>query len=85
MPGGQAISNVDALAAAHVQPEDKVAMVGGFVPFIKTLKESVAQLWVIDCQAGTQAGRSGFLAFSRTDDRDDYSGRCGHHHRLGAG
>ncbi|MCB9079222.1 MAG: DUF364 domain-containing protein [Anaerolineaceae bacterium] len=48
VPGGQAISNLDALAAANVQPEDKVAMVGGFVPFIKALKENVAQLWVID-------------------------------------
>jgi len=48
VPGGQAISNLDALAAANVQPEDKVAMVGGFVPFIKVLKENVAQLWVID-------------------------------------
>lgn len=48
VPGGEAISNLDALAAANVQPEDKVAMVGGFVPFIKALKENVAQLWVID-------------------------------------
>lgn len=45
---GRAISNLDALAAANVQPEDKVTMVGGFVPFIKALKENVAQLWVID-------------------------------------
>ena len=48
MPDGQAISNLDALAAANVQPEDKVVMVGGFVPFIKALKGNVAQLWVID-------------------------------------
>ena len=48
VPGGQAISNLDALAAANVQPVDKVAMVGGFVPFIKALNENVAQLWVID-------------------------------------
>lgn len=48
VPGGQAVSGLDALAAANVQPEDKVAMVGGFVPFIKALKGEVAQLWVID-------------------------------------
>lgn len=48
VPGGQAVSGLDALAAAKVQPEDKVAMVGGFVPFIKALKGNVAQLWVID-------------------------------------
>jgi uncharacterized protein (DUF4213/DUF364 family) len=48
IPGGQVVSGLDALAAAKVQPEDKVAMVGGFVPFIKALKGNVAQLWVID-------------------------------------
>jgi len=48
VPGGRAVSGLDALAAANVQPEDKVAMVGGFVPFIKALKGEVAQLWVID-------------------------------------
>lgn len=48
VPGGQAVSSLDALAAAKVQLEDKVAMVGGFVPFIKALKGNVAQLWVID-------------------------------------
>ncbi|MCK6623615.1 MAG: hypothetical protein DPW09_06025 [Anaerolineae bacterium] len=48
VPGGQAVSGLDALTAARVQPEDKVAMVGGFVPFIKALKGNVAQLWVID-------------------------------------
>lgn len=48
IPGGQAVFGLDALAAAKVQPEDRVAMVGGFVPFIKALKGNVAQLWVID-------------------------------------
>lgn len=48
IPGGQAVSGLDALTAAKAQPEDKVAMVGGFVPFIKALKGNVAQLWVID-------------------------------------
>jgi uncharacterized protein (DUF4213/DUF364 family) len=48
VPGGQSLPGMDALAAAQVQPEDNVAMVGGFVPFIKALKGNVAQLWVID-------------------------------------
>lgn len=48
IPGGRLLPGVDALAAAQIQPEDRVAMVGGFVPFIKALKGRVAALWVID-------------------------------------
>lgn len=48
LPGGQMLPGVDALAAAQVQPEDRVALVGAFVPFIKTLKGHVSALWVID-------------------------------------
>lgn len=47
-PGGQLLSGVDALAAAEVSPEDRVALVGAFVPFIKALKGRVAGLWVVD-------------------------------------
>lgn len=48
VPGGRLELGLDALAAANVQPDDRVAMVGGFVPFIKTLKGKAAELWVID-------------------------------------
>ena len=47
-PGGQLLPGVDALAAAEVGPEDRVAMVGAFVPYIKALKGRVAGLWVVD-------------------------------------
>lgn len=48
VPGGQLLAGVDVLAAAAIQAQDRVAMVGGFVPFIKTLKGQVSQLWVVD-------------------------------------
>ena len=47
-PGGRLLPGVDALDAAEVRPEDRVAMVGAFIPFIKTLKGKVADLWVVD-------------------------------------
>lgn len=46
--GGQMIVGLDALQAAEVGPSDRVAMVGGFVPFIKALKGHVAALSIID-------------------------------------
>lgn len=39
---------LDALDAAGVQPEDRVALVGAFVPFIKALKGNVRGLWIVD-------------------------------------
>jgi uncharacterized protein (DUF4213/DUF364 family) len=48
VPGGRLLLGVDALEAAGVQPPDRVAMVGAFVPFIKSLKGQVAELWVVD-------------------------------------
>jgi uncharacterized protein (DUF4213/DUF364 family) len=48
VPGGRLLDNLDALQAAAVRPDDRVAMVGAFVPFIKTLKGQVADLWVVD-------------------------------------
>ena len=47
-PGGQLCPGLDALKAADVRPEDRVAMVGAFVPFIKALKGHVTSLSVID-------------------------------------
>jgi uncharacterized protein (DUF4213/DUF364 family) len=48
VPGGHLLVGVDALEAAAVEPDDRVAMVGAFVPFIKALKARVADLWVVD-------------------------------------
>lgn len=48
VPGGQLLSGVDALEAADVRSEDRVAMVGAFIPFIKALKGQVAGMWVVD-------------------------------------
>ena len=48
VPGGRLLAGVDALDAAEVRPEDRVAMVGAFAPFIKRLKDRVAALWVVD-------------------------------------
>jgi uncharacterized protein (DUF4213/DUF364 family) len=48
VPGGRLLPGMDALEAAEVRADDQVAMVGGFVPFIKALKGRVAGLWVID-------------------------------------
>jgi uncharacterized protein (DUF4213/DUF364 family) len=48
IPGGRCIPGLDALAAAEVNVDDAVAMVGAFVPFIKKLKDQVASLRIID-------------------------------------
>jgi uncharacterized protein (DUF4213/DUF364 family) len=48
VPGGKLLPGMDALRAAQVEAQDEVAMVGGFVPFIKALKGQVANLWVVD-------------------------------------
>jgi uncharacterized protein (DUF4213/DUF364 family) len=48
VPGGQFVAGLDALEAAGIDAADRVAMVGGFIPFIKALKGRVAELWVVD-------------------------------------
>lgn len=48
VPGGRVLRGVDALEAANVRPDDRVAMVGAFVPFIKALKGRVAELAIVD-------------------------------------
>ncbi len=48
VPGGRILAGVDALDAAGIDPADRVAMVGSFAPFIKTLKSRVARLHVVD-------------------------------------
>lgn len=47
-PGGRLLAGVDALEAAGVQSDDRVAMVGAFPAFIKALKGHVAALTVVD-------------------------------------
>jgi uncharacterized protein (DUF4213/DUF364 family) len=48
VPQGRLVEDMDALHAAAVQPQDRVAMVGAFVPFIKVLKTQAAALWIVD-------------------------------------
>jgi uncharacterized protein (DUF4213/DUF364 family) len=67
VPGGQLIPGMDALGAAGVLPDDRVAMVGGFIPFIKALKGQVADLWVVDKHR--EALKPDELPFWRSPDR----------------
>ncbi len=48
MRDARLLPGVDALDAAEVQPDDRVALVGAFVPFINKIKDHVSALWVID-------------------------------------
>jgi uncharacterized protein (DUF4213/DUF364 family) len=48
IPQAVILPGVDALDAANIQPEDRVVLVGAFVPFIKKLRHYAAALWVID-------------------------------------
>ena len=47
-PGGELRPGLDALEAAEVAPDDRVAMVGAFIPFIKALKGRVVSLQIVD-------------------------------------
>lgn len=46
--GGRLLEGLDALEAAEVKTSDRVAMVGAFTPYIKTLKGRVASLSIVD-------------------------------------
>ncbi|MCL6498931.1 MAG: DUF364 domain-containing protein, partial [Firmicutes bacterium] len=48
VPGGTLLPGADALEAADVRSQDRVAMVGAFTPFVRALKGRVAELWVVD-------------------------------------
>ncbi len=48
LPGGQVLPGADALDVTGIVAEDRVAMVGAFVPFIKALKGQVADLCIVD-------------------------------------
>ena len=52
VPGGRLLPGVDALEAAEVGADDRVAMVGAFAPFVRTLKGNVADVWVVDKHPG---------------------------------
>ena len=47
-PGGELRPGLEALEAAEVEPDDRIAMVGAFIPFIKVLKGRVASLQIVD-------------------------------------
>ncbi len=47
-PEYRVVHGADALEAVSVGPEDRVAMVGSFIPFIKALKGRVRDLRIID-------------------------------------
>jgi uncharacterized protein (DUF4213/DUF364 family) len=48
LPGYQRLIGADALDGVEINPDDRVALVGAFVPFIKKLKEKVKQLRVVE-------------------------------------
>ncbi|HYW93467.1 MAG TPA: DUF364 domain-containing protein [Gammaproteobacteria bacterium] len=48
LPAGVLREDLDALAAAAIAEDDRVVMVGAFLPFLKKLKHRVAALGVID-------------------------------------
>jgi uncharacterized protein (DUF4213/DUF364 family) len=48
IPGGRLLPGVDALEVAGVRPDDRVAMVGAFAPYLRALRGRVADLWVVD-------------------------------------
>ena len=48
LPGYQRLLGADALDGVEIHPDDRVALVGAFVPFIKKLKGTVKQLRVVE-------------------------------------
>ncbi len=48
VPGGQILSDTDALDVIHISAGDKVVLVGAFIPFIRRLKDQGVKLRVID-------------------------------------
>lgn len=61
LPGYQRLIGADALDVVEIHPDDRVALVGAFVPFIKKLKETVKQLRVVE--KNPQALKGDELAF----------------------
>jgi len=48
LPGYQRLIGANALDVVEIHPDDRVALVGAFVPFIKKLKQTVKQLRVVE-------------------------------------
>lgn len=63
LDGYRVLKGADALDVAHIGPDDEVALVGAFVPFIKKLKGQVARLWVLE--KNPQALKADEMAFYR--------------------
>ena len=64
---GRLVPGMDALAAAGIRSEDRIGMVGAFVPFINKLKGQVADLQIIDKH--TQALQADDLSLWRPEDQ----------------
>lgn len=69
VPGGSLRCGLDALQAAEIRPEDRVAMVGAFSPFLRALKGRVADLTVVD--AHPEALRDDEKPFWRAPDQSE--------------
>ncbi len=67
LAGGRLWRGKDALDMVEFRTEDKVAMVGGFTPFIKKLKTRVRELAIIDKHP--DALKSDEIAFWRSPDK----------------
>lgn len=52
VPEGELCPGLDALEAAEIGRDDRVTMVGAFLPFIKALRHRVENLWVVDKHPG---------------------------------
>jgi len=60
-PPGWVQRGVDALEAAGVVADDRVALVGSFTPFIRALKGRVSSLWVVDAHRQALDGEEVYL------------------------
>ncbi len=74
VPGGSLRCGLDALEAAEIRPEDRVAMVGAFSPFLRALKGRVADLTVVD--AHPEALRDDEKPFWRAPDQSEQTLRA---------
>jgi uncharacterized protein (DUF4213/DUF364 family) len=63
LPGYQRLLGADALDVVEIHPDDRVGLVGAFVPFIKKLKGTVKQLRVVE--KNPQALKGDEMAFYR--------------------
>ena len=91
LPSYRRLIGADALDVVEIHPDDRVALVGAFVPFIKKLKETVKQLRVVE--KNPQALKGDEIAFYRPAEQAEevlsqadvvvVSGSAIVHHSLG--